>query len=115
MSDFDFRHWSHRAADWAADYHETLRTRPVRAQTEPGAIDLAGGLAGRLQGRVGASICKLDARVFHVGLIRGPSTSQHCQHHIGRYSRDQVLESVSADRVAEKSVYLTVELLADLR
>lgn len=38
MSDFDFRHWSHRATDWAADYHETLRARPVRAQTEPGAI-----------------------------------------------------------------------------
>ncbi len=38
MNEFDFRHWSHRAADWAADYHETLRERPVRGQTEPGEI-----------------------------------------------------------------------------
>jgi aromatic-L-amino-acid decarboxylase len=38
MTDFDFRHWSHRAADWAADYRETLRDRPVRAQTQAGAI-----------------------------------------------------------------------------
>lgn len=38
MSSFDFRDWSHRAADWAADYHENLPSRTVRAQTEPGAI-----------------------------------------------------------------------------
>ena len=38
MDNFDFRHWLHKAADWAADYHETLRDRPVRAQTEPGEI-----------------------------------------------------------------------------
>ena len=38
MSDFDFRHWSHRAADWAADYHDSLRERPVRAQVAPGDI-----------------------------------------------------------------------------
>jgi aromatic-L-amino-acid decarboxylase len=38
VADFDFRHWSHRAADWAADYRETLRGRPVRAQSDPGAI-----------------------------------------------------------------------------
>jgi aromatic-L-amino-acid/L-tryptophan decarboxylase len=34
----DFRRWSHRASDWAADYYATLRERPVRAQTGPGAI-----------------------------------------------------------------------------
>ncbi|WP_029040545.1 pyridoxal phosphate-dependent decarboxylase family protein [Cucumibacter marinus] len=33
-----FRHWSRRAADWGADYRETLRDKPVRAQTAPGAI-----------------------------------------------------------------------------
>ena len=38
MNDFDFRHWSHRAAEWSADYRETLRERPVRAQTAPGDI-----------------------------------------------------------------------------
>ena len=38
VSDFDFRQWLHRASDWAADYHETLRDRPVRARTVPGAV-----------------------------------------------------------------------------
>ena len=34
----EFRDWSHRAADWGADYRSTLRDRPVRAQTAPGDI-----------------------------------------------------------------------------
>ena len=34
----DFRKWSHRAADWGADYRETLRERPVRSQAGPGEI-----------------------------------------------------------------------------
>jgi aromatic-L-amino-acid decarboxylase len=38
MDEIDFRKWSHRAADWGADYHATLRNRPVRAQTQPGEI-----------------------------------------------------------------------------
>lgn len=38
MTDFDFRTWSRKAAEWGADYHDGLRQRPVRAQTEPGAI-----------------------------------------------------------------------------
>jgi aromatic-L-amino-acid decarboxylase len=38
MDDKDFRQWSHRAADWGADYRETLRERPVRAQTRPGEV-----------------------------------------------------------------------------
>ena len=38
MNKDEFRHWSHRAADWAADYRESLAQRPVRAQTEPGDI-----------------------------------------------------------------------------
>jgi aromatic-L-amino-acid decarboxylase len=29
--------WAKRAADWALDYHRTIRDRPVRAQTTPGA------------------------------------------------------------------------------
>ena len=32
------RLWSKRAADWAADYHGTLRDRPVRAPLVPGAV-----------------------------------------------------------------------------
>ena len=34
----EFRDWSHKAADWGADYRSTLRDRPVRAQTAPGDI-----------------------------------------------------------------------------
>ncbi|QDZ02522.1 aspartate aminotransferase family protein [Nitratireductor mangrovi] len=41
MDEESFRHWSHRAADWGADYRETLRERPVRAQTAPGEIAAA--------------------------------------------------------------------------
>lgn len=34
----DFRKWSHKAADWGADYRETVRERRVRSQTRPGEI-----------------------------------------------------------------------------
>ena len=37
MNHDDLRTWSKRAADWAHEYHATLRDRPVRAQTAPGA------------------------------------------------------------------------------
>ncbi|MFD1509619.1 pyridoxal phosphate-dependent decarboxylase family protein [Lacimonas salitolerans] len=32
----DFPKWGHWLADWAAQYHATLRDRPVRAQVRPG-------------------------------------------------------------------------------
>ena len=38
MDGEDFRKWSHKAADWGADYRADLRERPVRAQTRPGAV-----------------------------------------------------------------------------
>ena len=38
MNRNEFRNWSQRAAEWGADYRETLRDLPVRAQTKPGAI-----------------------------------------------------------------------------
>ena len=38
MNGEEFRHWSRKAADWGADYRETLRDRPVRARTKPGDI-----------------------------------------------------------------------------
>lgn len=38
MDSTEFREWSRRAAEWGADYRETLRERPVRAQTRPGEI-----------------------------------------------------------------------------
>lgn len=34
----EFADWSKQIADWAADYHKTLKDRPVRAQTAPGEI-----------------------------------------------------------------------------
>ncbi|MEM5582618.1 pyridoxal-dependent decarboxylase [Roseibium sp. AS2] len=34
----DFAGWGRRIAGWAADYHRTLRDRPVRAQVAPGEI-----------------------------------------------------------------------------
>jgi aromatic-L-amino-acid decarboxylase len=41
MASFDFRAWARRAADWSVDYLATVRQRPVRAQTVPGAIHAA--------------------------------------------------------------------------
>jgi len=37
MNHDELHHWSKQAADWAHDYHNTLRDRPVRALTTPGA------------------------------------------------------------------------------
>jgi aromatic-L-amino-acid decarboxylase len=34
----EFRDWSRKAAEWGADYRQSLRDRPVRAQTQPGDI-----------------------------------------------------------------------------
>jgi aromatic-L-amino-acid decarboxylase len=38
MDNDAFRHWSHRAADWGADYRASLRDRPVRPDLQPGTI-----------------------------------------------------------------------------
>lgn len=38
MGEADFRTWSHRAADWSADYLERVGEHPVRAQTRPGDV-----------------------------------------------------------------------------
>ncbi len=34
----EFSRWGKHIADWAAAYHQTIRDRPVRAQTKPGEI-----------------------------------------------------------------------------
>jgi aromatic-L-amino-acid/L-tryptophan decarboxylase len=34
----EFRTWSQKAAEWGVEYRDTLRERPVRAQTRPGDI-----------------------------------------------------------------------------
>ena len=38
MNNDDFRKWAHTAADWSADYLTSIGERPVRSQTEPGAV-----------------------------------------------------------------------------
>jgi len=38
MNPDEFRDWSTKAAEWGVAYRETLRERPVRAQTQPGDI-----------------------------------------------------------------------------
>jgi aromatic-L-amino-acid/L-tryptophan decarboxylase len=38
MDNPSFRDWSVRAAEWAADYRAALADKPVRAQTQPGAV-----------------------------------------------------------------------------
>ena len=36
MNHDELNHWSKRAADWARDYHATLRDKPVRPDIQPG-------------------------------------------------------------------------------
>lgn len=36
MDKSDYRHWALKAADWGADYHETIAERPVRPRLAPG-------------------------------------------------------------------------------
>jgi aromatic-L-amino-acid decarboxylase len=43
MDRSEFRHWAHRAADWSADYLDSLRDRPVRPSVRQG--DTAAKLA----------------------------------------------------------------------
>ncbi|MBN9235349.1 MULTISPECIES: pyridoxal phosphate-dependent decarboxylase family protein [Phyllobacteriaceae] len=38
MDSNEFRDWSRRAADWGADYRDTVRDRPVRPRVTPGSI-----------------------------------------------------------------------------
>lgn len=38
MDNESFRHWSAKAADWGADYRNSVADRPVRARTRPGEI-----------------------------------------------------------------------------
>jgi len=38
MNNDEFRQWSHKAADWSADYLSSVGERPVRSQTQPGDI-----------------------------------------------------------------------------
>src|SRR5688572_14695045 len=45
MDSEEFRKWSHRAADWGADYRASIRDLPVRSRVEPGEIGASIGLS----------------------------------------------------------------------
>ena len=36
----DFRHWAHRATDWAADYYESLSERAAHRQQQVNVDDV---------------------------------------------------------------------------
>jgi aromatic-L-amino-acid decarboxylase len=68
-----FRKWSHRAADWGADYREGIRGKPVRAQTKPGEIGASiADSAARPAGADGD-----DLRRFRAIILPGMTHWQH--------------------------------------
>ncbi|MBN8905738.1 MAG: hypothetical protein J0H99_03745, partial [Rhodospirillales bacterium] len=73
MDDAEFREWSARAAAWGADYRETLRSRPVRAQSMPGAI------AARIEGAAPELPEPMDAIFADLDAIILPGIT-HWQH-----------------------------------
>ena len=38
MENNDLKHWGQKAADWSAEYLDSLASRPVRPQTRPGEV-----------------------------------------------------------------------------
>lgn len=61
----DFSHWGARIAAWGADYHKTLRDRPVRAQVRPGEIRAQLPVTPPEQGESMAAImADLDAQIM---------------------------------------------------
>ncbi len=73
MNHDDLNHWSKRAADWARDYHQTLRDRPVRAPLTPGA------LAAQLPGEAPEAPEDMD-RIWHDFEALVPGALTHWQH-----------------------------------
>lgn len=68
MDNNSFRHWSHKAADWGADYRRDLRDRPVRAQTKPGDIARQIGAAAPEQGETMEAIFADFERIIPDGM-----------------------------------------------
>ena len=63
-----FREWAHRAADWAADYLESVHEKPVRAQTSPGEIAAKLPAAPPEQGEDMADIIEDVDRILMPGM-----------------------------------------------
>ncbi|KPQ08331.1 MAG: aromatic-L-amino-acid decarboxylase Ddc [Rhodobacteraceae bacterium HLUCCA12] len=61
----EFARWGRRIADWGAEYHRTLRERPVRAPLTPGATRAALPAAPPETGQeMGAILSDLDAHIL---------------------------------------------------
>ncbi|MBL4917544.1 pyridoxal phosphate-dependent decarboxylase family protein [Szabonella alba] len=73
MNHDDLNHWSKRAADWAREYHRTLRDRPVRAPLTPGT------LAAQLPGHAPETPEPMD-RIWHDFETLVPDALTHWQH-----------------------------------
>ena len=73
MNHDDLRHWSKVAADWAHDYHATLRDQKVRAPLVPGAI------AGQLPQRAPEGPDAMDTIFADFARIVPPGLT-HWQH-----------------------------------
>jgi aromatic-L-amino-acid decarboxylase len=69
----ELNHWSKRAADWARDYHATLRERPVRPDIEPGAF------RARIEGPVPEESEPIEA-IFDDFARLVPDAMTHWQH-----------------------------------
>ncbi|MGR3572108.1 pyridoxal phosphate-dependent decarboxylase family protein [Brevirhabdus sp.] len=73
MNHEELRHWSARAADWLADYHRTIGTRPVRPDCTPGQV------AARLPARAPDAAEPME-RIFEDFTQIVPDAMTHWQH-----------------------------------
>ncbi|MGB5559395.1 MAG: pyridoxal-dependent decarboxylase [Paracoccaceae bacterium] len=73
MNHDDLNRWSKRAADWTRDYYASLRDRPVRAQTTPGAT------AAKLPGTAPETAEPMD-QIFADFEAIVPGAMTHWQH-----------------------------------
>ncbi|MCV2893255.1 pyridoxal phosphate-dependent decarboxylase family protein [Lentibacter sp. XHP0401] len=64
----DFPKWGRYVADWAAEYHGSLRQRPVRAQTKPGEIAAQLAPAAPEQGQPVDEVIKDFERIVMPGI-----------------------------------------------
>ena len=64
----DFPKWGRYVADWAAEYHGSLRERPVRAQTKPGEIAAQLAAAAPEQGQPVEDVIKDFERIVMPGI-----------------------------------------------
>ncbi|MEZ5650826.1 MAG: pyridoxal-dependent decarboxylase [Burkholderiaceae bacterium] len=95
MNNDDFRRWSHAASDWAADYHASLRERPVRAQVTPGEIAAQIATAPPERGEPFERIFADFERIIPAGMT-------HWQHprFFAYFPSNAALEAIVAEQLA---------------